>query len=72
MDSAMTGGAWLFMLASFALVGWGLWMGWMGISAPHAAFREGGHAPGASGTFDAHRGSQPRPQTPRNPMGHVA
>jgi hypothetical protein len=73
MESAMTGTAWLFMLVSMALVGWGLWMGWMGISAPHTAFREGGHAPGASGAFDAHRGSQPRPQAqPQKPMGHVA
>jgi len=69
----MTGMAWMFMLATIALIGWGLWMGWMGISAPHAAFREGGHAPGASGSFEAHRTSASGTQAPPSgPMGHVA
>jgi len=73
MQSAMTGTAWMFMLATFAVTAWGLWMGWMGLSAPHQAFREGGHAPGASGSFDAHRASQGgHSAPPRNPMGHVA
>lgn len=69
----MTGTAWLFMAVSLALAGWALWMGWMGIAAPHKAFREGGHAPGASGSYAAHRGAQARPQAqPHKPMGHVA
>jgi hypothetical protein len=73
MQSAMTGTAWMFMLVSLAVTAWGLWMGWMGLSAPHQAFREGGHAPGASGAYAAPRGSQPRPQVPpQKPMGHAA
>jgi hypothetical protein len=72
MQTAMTGTAWLFMLVTVALLGWALWLGWMGISAPHKAFREGGHAPGTPGAFDAHRTAPSRPQAPQKPMGHVA
>jgi threonine/homoserine/homoserine lactone efflux protein len=73
MQSAMTGTAWMFMLVTIAGIGWALWMGWMGISAPHTAFREGGHAPGSSGSFDPHQASQAGSQAPpQNPMGHVA
>lgn len=68
----MTGTAWMFMLVAVALTGWALWMGWMGIAAPHQAFREGGHAPGASGAYDAHRVTPPASQPPQSPMGHVA
>lgn len=60
-ETAMTGTAWLFMLASFAATGFALWMGWMGMCAPHPGFREGGHAPGASGSFKAPSGSPPAP-----------
>ena len=71
METAMTGTAWMFLLGTFALVGYALWMGWMGIQAPHKAFREGGHAPGAAGSFRSPAGAAPSSRT-GHPMGHVA
>jgi hypothetical protein len=42
----------LFTLGVIALFGWGVALGLIGALAEAPPFREGGHAPGATGTFD--------------------
>ena len=57
MDNVMTGGSvtgWLFAIGTVVLFAWGLWIAYLGMRADMPAFREGGHAPGAKGTFDPH------------------
>jgi hypothetical protein len=47
----------LFILGVIALFGWGVVVGLIGALADAPPFREGGHAPGAAGTFDPRLGS---------------
>jgi hypothetical protein len=42
----------LFALTTTALFAWGLYIGLKGAFADAPAFKQGGHAPGAAGTFD--------------------
>jgi hypothetical protein len=37
---------------TYALFGWGFWLGYKGITANHPAHVDFGHAPGAPGTYD--------------------
>lgn len=58
---SMTGAAWLFVLMTAGLSAWACWMGFKGLMAPHPGFKEGGHAPGAAGSFAAGSGQQAPP-----------
>lgn len=42
----------IFTVGTGVLFLWGIWLGLMGLATDHVAFRDGGHAPGATGTFD--------------------
>lgn len=48
----MTALAFITVLADAVLFLWGIWLGLAGLTADHPPFREGGHAPGAEGTYD--------------------
>jgi len=48
----MTLGGFTFAALTFALFGWGLWVGLKGAFADAPAFTQGGHAPGATGSYD--------------------
>jgi hypothetical protein len=45
---------WLFAVVTTVLFVWGVWMALLGMRAPMPGFHEGGHAPGAKGSFDPH------------------
>lgn len=47
----------LFALGVVALFGWGVVVGLIGAFADAPPFREGGHAPGARGTYDPRMGA---------------
>jgi hypothetical protein len=52
MGLSVTG--WLFAVGTTALFAWGVWIALLGMRAQMPGFHEGGHAPGAKGTFDPH------------------
>jgi hypothetical protein len=68
---SMTGAAWLFFLVTTGLAAWACWMAFRGMTAPHPGFREGGHAPGASGSF-AHGAAPQAAPPPPEQFGDVA
>ncbi|MFQ5509930.1 MAG: hypothetical protein ACE5FN_11440 [Leptospirillia bacterium] len=56
-------GAFIFAMGWFALALWGVYLGLRGIMAEAPPFHEGGHAPGAEGSFDPHMPSQQQGMT---------
>jgi hypothetical protein len=44
--------AWVFLLGTFELFGWGIWLGISAMRAPHGPHPTHGHRPGAPAAYD--------------------
>lgn len=53
-----------FILINYALIAWACWLAYRGMVAKMPAFHEGGHRPGAVGTYDPHYHPEAHPEVP--------
>ncbi len=54
----------LFVMVTYGAILWAFWLGSKGMAAKMPPFHEGGHAPGAQGTYDSHYHPEEHPEVP--------